>query len=571
MDTEDCELAIVVEDMLALFPNPSEGFESESRESLGIDREEFEMQMKEFCKEYNFIWKPHTAPSTSAAAGPDPAGVFMAHSPLRGLFVDSVNSSRKEEPVSLADKRKSWLLQRTAVVRKEVEKEQEVRERRMSLINSNVLKPVPPPGETSEKELFPGYRKVGSTNNRGYSHSISGGMASASGDRRMEDYPPFDKNLFQRYMRGEVRSMVDQATVKSMLFSQPLDEIEQELLSLYKAFGQLQMNNAISASQQGKKKRFTLGRKKILYPYCDLDKSCLRFGLPPDHEAPLGLPLTETVTMYNRGMITLDYEVTFPPAVKSHQISVVPVKGTLRKDESVKIVFTLSLRATIHLLERVVIQVHDYARFALPINLRSEKALFGVVPSELVRTADQGRVVPEVLVHMKRYFVERNGHKDVVGIFRLQGDEMETLLVKDQLNKGVFVSCKDINCVSTLIKVWFRELPIPLLNTVEPSKFKSVRAGESMLIFSSIPALEQELFAWLLDLLVLTNAYEAHNKMTTRNLAIVLAPNLFDTAEMDPMEALILSQKVVSFLEDLLDEWKRLHPPSLPQESNSVE
>ena len=36
------------------------------------------------------------------------------------------------------------------------------------------------------------------------------------------------------------------------------------------------------------------------------------------------------------------------------------------------------------------------------------------------------------------------------------------------MKKECFESCKDINCISTLIKVWFRKLPKQLFGSIDP-------------------------------------------------------------------------------------------------------
>lgn len=53
---------------------------------------------------------------------------------------------------------------------------------------------------------------------------------------------------------------------------------------------------------------------------------------------------------------------------------------------------------------------------------------------------------------MKNYLYD-NGALNQPGIFRTPGDEAETMVVKDQLNRGTFCGCKDVHCVANLIKV----------------------------------------------------------------------------------------------------------------------
>jgi Rho GTPase-activating protein 22/24/25 len=57
------------------------------------------------------------------------------------------------------------------------------------------------------------------------------------------------------------------------------------------------------------------------------------------------------------------------------------------------------------------------------------------------------------------------------------------------------------------------------------------------------------LLQWLVDLVSDVAALEQINKMNPRNLAIVIAPNLYCTPPgTDPIEGLMISQKVVDFV-----------------------
>lgn len=59
-------------------------------------------------------------------------------------------------------------------------------------------------------------------------------------------------------------------------------------------------------------------------------------------------------------------------------------------------------------------------------------------------------------------------------------DAEENTLVKAQLNRGEFVSCRDVNCISNLIKVFFREMPTKLLQSLPP---QSITGSLTVMIF----------------------------------------------------------------------------------------
>lgn len=73
--------------------------------------------------------------------------------------------------------------------------------------------------------------------------------------------------------------------------------------------------------------------------------------------------------------------------------------------------------------------------------------------------------------------------------------------------------------------------------------------------FKKLSEPNKTLLSWLLDLLADTQEYKEINRMTCQNLAIVVAPNLYDSSSSDAMESLVLSQKCVEYLKNVL-QWK---------------
>ncbi len=81
--------------------------------------------------------------------------------------------------------------------------------------------------------------------------------------------------------------------------------------------------------------------------------------------------------------------------------------------------------------------------------------------------------MPSVLIEMKRVLVSHHAEQ-IEGIFRLAGERSDVLKAKQQLNLHNKLSpdIEDANTVSTLLKIWFRELPHPLLNAIPPEVIK---------------------------------------------------------------------------------------------------
>jgi hypothetical protein len=160
---------------------------------------------------------------------------------------------------------------------------------------------------------------------------------------------------------------------------------------------------------------------------------------------------------------------------------------------------------------------------------------FGLPPnlSECEDVPGYNAPIPTVLLKMQQYLVEHDG-LDVKGIFRLAPDAEECASVKKQLNSKEFESCQDVNCISNLIKVWFRDLPRKLFGFLKPRDVENckVPSDTDQVARKSIPEPYLSIFVWLLDLCVLVTKRSHINAMTPQNMAIVIAPNLIASPEL---------------------------------------
>ncbi|GMH53849.1 hypothetical protein TL16_g01545 [Triparma laevis f. inornata] len=180
----------------------------------------------------------------------------------------------------------------------------------------------------------------------------------------------------------------------------------------------------------------------------------------------------------------------------------------------------------------------------------------GAVPKRTVKGYDER--VPAVLEMLKNYLV-KNGGIDIVGIFRLAPDKDDCNWAKQQINEGEFEAVDDVNIVANLIKVFFRELPVSLLEQFRDEdicKIAEMQVGEGVLEAVERVCGENKtilsLIYWLFDLMSAVVQNEDNNKMSAKNMAIVMSPNLFSINSENPMVALTMSQKVADFCTVLL-------------------
>eukprot|EP00026_Physarum_polycephalum_P007830 Phypoly_transcript_07898.p1 GENE.Phypoly_transcript_07898~~Phypoly_transcript_07898.p1 ORF type:complete len:379 (+),score=41.02 Phypoly_transcript_07898:156-1292(+) len=313
-------------------------------------------------------------------------------------------------------------------------------------------------------------------------------------------------------------------------------------------------NQRNQIAQKGKLK--SVIKKSEEPTYLKISKHLLDFKFPEGRLCPLDTELEDEVVITNIGPGKAKFKVSPIPPAPSHILTVTPKDGVLKKKQSLTIQFKLRVRTTTKLRKVVTIELEGGCKYFMVVSVDSEKSVFGVGVDELECVEDHGVRVPQVLVTLRDYLYAHNGLQQE-GVFRVQGDEKELQLVKNQLNKGTFTECKDVNCIASLIKLWFRELPSPILNIPIESLRTLESEDECVAIYSDLPEPNRALMTWLLDVLADASMYSS-NKMTPRNFAICVAPNLFTSTGTNPADSLFISGKVVHFVSQILNYRLRL-------------
>ena len=160
---------------------------------------------------------------------------------------------------------------------------------------------------------------------------------------------------------------------------------------------------------------------------------------------------------------------------------------------------------------------------------RSIKYLRGTV-----KLAQYEARIPQILVKLKRELTIGGG-LETEGIFLTGPDIVEFINLKVKLNSETVKSdsdykVKDIHCIAYAIKVWYRDMPIKVLNCF---KFGEIISGSKSVsdanqVMNRIPQPYRSLFEWLLDLANDVIKKSSTNKMNAKNISIVLSPYLYD-------------------------------------------
>jgi hypothetical protein len=283
-----------------------------------------------------------------------------------------------------------------------------------------------------------------------------------------------------------------------------------------------------------------------------LSKDLLDFGLK-GKPAPLDEPQTDTLVIKNTSSKKLKWKLDPLPSA-SYSMTFKPNAGVLDKEKQVAVKCTMVLLEQASHNFRVNLSV-GRDTFFINVRIHADQGAFGVDPASLEQVEDHGFMVPRVLVQMRTFMTENRAWNQE-GIFRLAGDASDIKATKAEINRSKSYAPSpdsDVNCTANLLKIWFRDLPSPILNALDPATiFNCSDPDVCIAAYGRLPEPQKTLLGWLLDMLSEVSRYKDANKMSPQNLAIVVAPNLYEPPGSDPMEGLMMSQKAVQFLHALL-------------------
>eukprot|EP00744_Colponema_vietnamica_P011738 GILI01016495.1.p1 GENE.GILI01016495.1~~GILI01016495.1.p1 ORF type:complete len:486 (+),score=116.30 GILI01016495.1:52-1509(+) len=269
------------------------------------------------------------------------------------------------------------------------------------------------------------------------------------------------------------------------------------------------------------------------------------------HGKPISLPLT--LSNSSKGKVS----VTLLPTATSGLAKVWfdGEKGleAVKKGQSVTVtLFMELLRPQVCVRDVIIIEVSGGVRLFLGVRAESEPCVFGVEPESLEMDFVNGVAIPRVLLSLVSS-MEQLQAMESEGIFRLSPEDGRLQLCKRNVNRTLThdcIACLDPHCVAHLIKLWFREMPSPLLASVPMEVLGSDDADEIRQSYEScLSPFRLVLFVWLLDLMAAVVKQQKLNKMGARNMAIVMAPNLFPLSDDgNPMLFLTLTQQRANYV-----------------------
>ena len=127
-----------------------------------------------------------------------------------------------------------------------------------------------------------------------------------------------------------------------------------------------------------------------------------------------------------------------------------------------------------------------------------------------------GLKVPEVLVMIRDRMEELQAFESE-GIFRVAGVETEMTELKQCFNAGLPVVSDNCHSMGTMLKRWYKELPLPMFQSVPEEAGEDPELSlEGLTSFMSVTY--KNIYLWLLDVLAHTAKFEKKTKMGPKNL-----------------------------------------------------
>ncbi|XP_072784757.1 rho GTPase-activating protein 24 isoform X2 [Taeniopygia guttata] len=190
--------------------------------------------------------------------------------------------------------------------------------------------------------------------------------------------------------------------------------------------------------------------------------------------------------------------------------------------------------------------------------------IFGQKLEDTVRYEKRyGNHLAPMLVEQCVDFIRQQGLKEE-GLFRLPGQANLVKELQDAFDCGEkpsFDSNTDVHTVASLLKLYLRELPEPVVPYAKYEDFlscakmlsKEEETGLKELVkqVKSLPAVNYNLLKYICRFLDEVQSYSGVNKMSVQNLATVFGPNILRPKVEDPltiMEGTVVVQQLMSVM-----------------------
>jgi hypothetical protein len=183
--------------------------------------------------------------------------------------------------------------------------------------------------------------------------------------------------------------------------------------------------------------------------------------------------------------------------------------------------------------------------------------------------------VPYIVEHAIKVLEEKS--MQVEGIFRLSGSSAQIDKLKSEFNSGTLIDLKtvsDPHTVSGVLKLWFRELPEPLMTydlyesfiAAQQERDPNKRIRYLRHLISNLPPVNRATLKYLIEFLNRVEKHSEVNKMTVTNLATVFAPNLLKQREDNMVQSAMDTPLINGLISNFIKEYEMIFSDEEPAE-----
>ncbi|CAH8452184.1 unnamed protein product [Dicrocoelium dendriticum] len=207
-------------------------------------------------------------------------------------------------------------------------------------------------------------------------------------------------------------------------------------------------------------------------------------------------------------------------------------------------------------------------------DIKQMKRVFGVDLIGL--TLAERKPIPTILERCVEE-IERRGALESEGLYRVPGNHDRIEQARSAFDKNSETAVlspsriPDVNVITSLIKAFLRQLPVPLITYEAYPKLMDIirdsqlneaeKLVEISIVLSTLPAAHYESLRFFLRHIHRVACNHKKNMMSVQNLAVVLAPSLMSSSYSDPLSCLTGMKFEHALMELLIREYIRLFPP----------
>jgi hypothetical protein len=215
-------------------------------------------------------------------------------------------------------------------------------------------------------------------------------------------------------------------------------------------------------------------------------------------------------------------------------LKVDPSNGKMKAKELLKVTFSLTFRRPKKVDELFTLDIEGGCKHFFIVTANSEWSIFGAELNDPKVEYEDHEIfpghshrVPSVLPNLFQLMEEAEAF-DVEEIFRKQLTEEQLVAAKAQYDGQEKMDELTPEALSNLIKVWMRELPTRILSIDTESVMNCDSTEKCLQLMEKVAPERKEIALWIFDLMCKVVQHQEKNRMTSKKLGLVMAPNLFN-------------------------------------------